>query len=445
MKNPAPDALTDQLDRFFRRTVQGIRPGLDIIRALLASLDDPQNAVPYIHVAGTNGKGSVCALLSALLNAAGYRTGCYTSPHLQRFNERIQVGGTPIDDAFLSELIDRIEEHADGLETEQDLRTATFFECATAMAFTHFRDAAVDWAVIETGMGGRWDATNVGVPAVSVITRIDIDHANYLGRDPVGIAREKAGIIKPGVPVVRGPLPEPIAEVIEEVAREVGAPVWRADEVVSIQRMKQGWDGQRIRIEIDGRDLRPVQLPLIGRHQLENAALALTAIEALQASGHVTVPDQAIAKGISACRWPGRCQLLSNDPVILLDVAHNPDGARALGQTIHELCGKQPVGLVVGFLGDKDIAGCVNELAAVAKRFWVVPIQHPRAAPVDEVARAVAAARRPVETGPLQEMMDRARSWAVEEGGVVCVAGSVYLAGEVLDEWGGSTSMRRVD
>ncbi len=445
MTNPAPDALTDQLDRFFRRTVEGIRPGLDIIQALLASLDNPQDATPYIHVAGTNGKGSVCALLSALLNSAGYRTGCYTSPHLQQFNERIQVSGKPIDDGSLSRLIRHVEENADALETEQGLRKATFFECATAMAFTHFRNAAVDWAVIETGMGGRWDATNVGVPAVSVITRIDIDHTNYLGRDPVGIAKEKAGIIKPGVPVVRGPLPDPIAEVIEEVAREVGAPVWRADEVVSIQRVKQGWDGQRIRIDIDGRDLRPVQLPLIGRHQLENAALALTAIEALQAAGRVAVPDQAIAKGFSACRWPGRCQLLSNDPVILLDVAHNPDGARALSQTIRELCGKQPVGLVVGFLGDKDIAGCVNELAAVAKRFWVVPIQHPRAAPVDEVSRVVAAARRPVDAGSLQAMIDEARAWAVEEGGIICIAGSLYLAGEVLDELGGSTSMRRVD
>ncbi len=433
MKHAPADALTSTLNRFFQRTNQGIRPGLDVIQALLQRLDQPQRRYPYIHVAGTNGKGSVCAMLASVLRAAGYKTGCYTSPHLRTFNERIQIDGAPIPDTDLAPLIDQVEAAADDLVSREKLRPASFFECATAMAFTYFAQQDVDWAVIETGMGGRWDATNIDTPALAVLTEIDMDHIRFLGPTIESIAREKAGIIKSRAPVVSGPLTEPVKSIIEKAVRDAATLHLYADEHVQIQRLRQSWEGQKIRITTDERACRPLVLPLIGRHQLANAALAVAALETLAGANRIVLPDSALEQGLAETRWPARCELLAEDPVTLLDVAHNPNGAQALARTLSELAGKQPIGMIIGFLDDKDVAGCVRVWAKRIARFWTVSIDDRRGLSADAVARIVAdTTDRPVTAMPLDQAKKSARQWARAEGGIVCIAGSLFLAGEVM-------------
>lgn len=437
MSQSTTAALSAALDRLFARTAHGIRPGLEIITALLAELGHPEQAVPSIHVAGTNGKGSVCAILNAVLLAAGYRTGCYTSPHLIRFGERIQLNGVAASDADLADWIDRVEPVAELLSSRDGLRPATFFECATAMAYGLFQAHQMEWAVMETGMGGRWDATNTGRTALSVITRIDIDHTGFLGRELTAIAREKAGIIKPGIPVVSGPQHPEVVEIITQTARELNAPLIWADDVVRVDRIQQDWQGQKIRVETDQRTCRPCVLPLTGRHQLENAAIAVAALETLAATGRIDLDDAHFTTGLSRAHWPARCQVLSTDPVTLLDVAHNPDGARALVAALNELGGKKvPIAFVVGFLADKDVSGCVHEFARRAERFWAVEIHNRRGLAAAELAGLIAATGKPVEAVDLVEAMAAARQWAIAQQGVVCIAGSLYLAGEVLERGG---------
>jgi dihydrofolate synthase / folylpolyglutamate synthase len=429
---PPTDSLPAVLDRFYRRTALGIRPGLEIITALLDRLDRPQDTFPYVHVAGTNGKGSVCALIAAVLQAAGYRTGLYTSPHLIRFNERIRIDGEAVSDQELAHLAARVEQESDHIARAHDARQATFFECATAMAFAHFRDRAVDWAVIETGLGGRWDATNTGTPALTVITRIDLDHMEYLGPDRRSIAREKAGILRPGVPVVCGALDEESLEEITRAAAVLGAPLVMADQTVRVERMAQDVHGQKVRIETDERTLRPLKLPLTGRHQLGNCALAVAVLETLGALGRMELSDAALTRGLAAARWPARCQVLETEPLLLLDAAHNPDGAAALARTLKELAGDRPLGMVVGFLADKDAAGCVAHWARWTERFWAVPIEHERALSAEALQAVVARTGRPVTVAPPDAALAQARDWARDNGGVVCIAGSLYLAGTVL-------------
>ncbi len=431
-KRPVTETLQRTLERFYRRTTQGIKPGLDVIAALLEQAGQPQQSCPYIHVAGTNGKGSVCALIASVLQQAGYRTGLYTSPHLRDFNERIQVDGQPLPDDDLVRLIDQIEQDSDVVEQATGLRRATFFECATAMAWRYFHQKQVDWAVLETGMGGRWDATNVGTPALALITPVAIDHVDYLGRELRGIAAEKAGIIKAGVPVVCGRQDPVVAEVVSARAREVGAPLCWAEDLVQLERLAQDWHGQKIRVTTSSGPYRPLTLALLGRHQLQNAALALAALDVLQAHGRLVFSEQALRAGWAQCRWPARLQVCSTDPLVILDVAHNPHGARALMAALEELLGDRPLAMVVGFLRDKDVVGCVQRFARRAERFWSVPTAGERGCSAEDVARLVATTGKPVVACDWPTAEAAARKWAAETGGAVCIAGSLYLAGAVL-------------
>lgn len=439
-------ALPAALDRLFARTAHGIRPGLDVVSALLAELGHPEQQLPIIHVAGTNGKGSVCAMLHAVLVAAGCRSACYTSPHLLRFHERFQIGGEPVGDADLAHWLELVEGAATRLTERDGLRPATFFECATAMAYGLFQQHGVEWAIMETGLGGRWDATNTGQTALSVLTRIDMDHMNFLGNRLVDIASEKAGIIKLGIPVVSGPQHPEVAEIIEQAARDLKAPLIWANEVVRLDRVKQDWEGQTIRVDTDQRTCRPCLLPLAGKHQLENVAIAIAAVETLEAMGKVELQDKMIRQGLASTRWPARCQCISREPVTILDVAHNPDGAGALVRALNELGGKKmPIGFVTGFLADKDVSGCIRVLAPRAERFWAVGMNNHRALSASELAEWIASAGKPVESAELGEALEAAREWATANGGLVCIAGSLYLAGEVLEIMGHSGSLPMID
>ncbi len=403
---------------------------------MLDRMGHPERTYPCIHVAGTNGKGSVCAMIESVLRCAGVRTGLYTSPHLVRFHERIRVGGRAIGDADLASCLDATEDAARGAAAD-GAGEATFFEIGTAAAFEHFRRAGVQAAVVEVGLGGRWDATNVVLPSVAAICEIGLDHCEYLGRTVGEVAAEKAGIIKPGRPVVCGATHPDAVGAIVAAAAAVHAPVIRADEAVTVVRRAEGLDGQRLSISTSQRQLPPVRLPLLGRHQAANAAVAVAAVEAFAGLAGGDPGDEAMVRGLEAVEWPARLQVIARDPPVLLDGAHNPHGARALAAALDELRGAHPVGLVSGMLVDKDGQGFMRELRSAVERCWTVPVRCERAsdpAALCETARLAGIEAR--TSASLEDAMGEALDWARRAEGWVCIAGSLYLAGEVLERRG---------
>ncbi len=427
--------MTQQVEQLFERRRLGIKPGLESERRLLEGLGNPESSFAAVHVAGTNGKGSVAAMLASVLSAAGYRTGLFTSPHLVHLNERFRVNGEMIDDAGLGGVMDRVEAVASGIDLTQEGRV-TFFECCAAMAFEHFRNCGVQLAVLETGMGGRLDATNVVTPAVSVITRIALDHSEYLGHDLATIAGEKGGIIKPGRPVVIGAMPAEAREVLVRVAAEKGAPLRDAAQTVSIERQSTGLDGMRLNVATSASAWPVLTLPLLGDHQLENVATAVAACEVLRDEVRVPVPDDALVQGLETTRWDGRFQVLQRDPPVVVDGAHNPDAARVLVRSMATIFKKKPVGLIVGMCADKPVGATLRELGALAPQTWVVPLASPRGMPADDLGRLARASGLTVSGAvDLSDAWEAALAWARKHDGVVCVAGSLFLVGEVLQLW----------
>lgn len=427
-----PSDLAENLKRLYSRTAHGIKLGLETETALLRSLGNPHLRMPHIHVAGTNGKGSVCAMIDSVLRASGYKIGLYTSPHLVRFNERIRVAGKCITDEDLAGLFAEIDGHDRGLAAKTGGRQATFFEFTTALALEHFKRSGVDIAVLETGLGGRLDATNVVVPLVSVITRIDIEHTGYLGKTIEEIAAEKSGIIKPSRAVICGAMQPEAAKIVSRTAVERRANLILAEQAVSIRRMGQDLDGQRIKIETASGSCGPLLFPLIGKYQLENVAVAVAALEYLCDSSPFTCREETMRQGLETVRWPARCQVLSEDPLVILDVAHNPNAAKALAETLKELTKGKELGLVIGLLADKDGRGIMSALAPLVKKCWAVPIQNERAMPMDELMACIRGAGLKADSHPLAEALAEAKEWASGRKGAVCIAGSLFLAGEVL-------------
>lgn len=423
------------LERLYRRTAHGIKMGLETMEELAARLDHPERAFPCIHVAGTNGKGSVCAMIERALRAAGFVTGLYTSPHLLRFNERIRAGGVAVSDRELAGLLDAVDA-ADRAQADAGGREATFFEFSTAMAFEHFRRSGVQIAVLETGLGGRLDATNIVRPLLSVITRIGIEHTEYLGTTLERIAGEKAGIIKPGVPVVAGAMPAEARAVVRSAARERGAPWMAVEEAVNVRSPRATLDGQSVQVETAEAVYGPLILPLLGAHQLENAATAIAALEYLGGLSSFTCGADAIRCGLERVWWPARFQVLSKEPPVILDVAHNPDAARVLADTLKRVLGRKEIGLVTGLLADKDLAGFIRPLAARVKKCWAVQIRNERALPLEKLVSGIRAAGLETEGAALGEAFRQAKAWAVQRDGAVCIAGSLFLAGEVFETLG---------
>lgn len=420
-------SLSASLDRLYARSAHNIKLGLELEIELLERMGNPQLRMPHIHVAGTNGKGSVCAMIESVLRAAGYKTGLYTSPHLVRFNERIRVQGQCISDGDLAALYLEIERQEKSLS-----RPPTFFEFTTAMAFEHFKRQQVEISVLETGLGGRLDATNVVMPLVSVITRIDIEHTQYLGKTIEAIAAEKSGIIKPGHAVICGTMPDEAREVIFRVARERGAKLIRVEDAVSVRRTSQSVRGQKIKVETASTGYGSVLLPLIGHYQLENAALAVAALEYLNDSSPFVIDDKAMKKGLEGVRWPGRCQVLSENPLIVLDVAHNPNGAEALAASLKEIAKGKELGLVIGLLSDKDCRGVLKPFSGMVKKCWAIQIQNERGLPLADLLACIRNAGIPAEGRSLVAALLEAKAWAKAHNAAVCIAGSLYLAGDVL-------------
>ena len=423
--------MTDPLAYLFGLEQFGIKFGLENIRALLASLGHPERAFPTIHVAGTNGKGSVAAMIDAALGGAGRRTGRYTSPHLVDVTERFVIDGHPVAAAALAETIARLRDRIEALRAAGVLDVQpTFFEVTTAAAFELFREAGVDVATIEVGLGGRLDATNVVAPLVAVITSIAFDHEQYLGHSLREIAEEKAGIIKPGVPVVVGRVAPEADAAIAAIARERGAGLIRAWDGVAAEPLDDG----AVRLRTPARDYGEVRLALAGAHQVGNAVVAVRALETLEARG-LRVPAAAIVRGLAEVSWPGRLDVrrFPDGRELLLDAAHNPAGAEALASYLTASGGRRP--LVFAAMRDKDVTGMLRALLPAVGALVVTRASNARAADpasIAELARAIAPAL-PVEV--VEHPRDAlVAAWRL--GPRIVVAGSIFLLGDVLGEIG---------
>ncbi len=421
----------DPLDYLFGLEKLGIKFGLANITAICAALGQPQNAFPSVIVAGTNGKGSVSAMVETGLRAAGIRTGLYTSPHLVRIEERFQVCGRPVGSAELRAAAADLQAAVGRLRAAGVLETEpTFFEVTTAIGFELFRRAGVELAVLEVGLGGRFDATNVARPVAAAITTIDIDHERFLGTTIPEIAFEKAGVIKAGMVVVAG---EPKAEakrVFEAACRERGARLVDAwDGVTAEGRMKDGV--LALRLVTPRRAYPEVTLALRGRHQVHNAVVAVRLLEELEGMGW-SIDERVVVSALATTSWPGRLQLVEPRPGLrlLLDAAHNPAGARVLAAYLGEtLPGGLP--LVFAAMRDKDIGGILDVLLPRATRLVATSPRTPRAAPAATIADA-ARRRSPalsIETEP-DSLAAVERAWAA--GSLVLAAGSIFLVGELL-------------
>jgi len=424
--------MTPFLQQLADRRRFGMRPGLDTIRAVLARLGNPEAGVAAVHIAGTNGKGAVAALCESVLRAAGYPVARYTSPHLVRVNERFLISGEPADDAALESAAQEVEAAVRAVESDLHAEI-TFFECLTAVAFVLFRRAGVKLVALETGLGGRLDATNVVTPLISVITRIGLDHCDWLGDTVEQIAAEKAGIVKPGRPVVCAAMPDEARAVVAQAAARLQAPFVDAPEAVSVTVTQSTLDGQTLKIATQNRALPPVRLPLAGAFQVENVCTAMAALETVADCG-LTIPDAAYVQGLETVCWPGRFQLASKAPPVIVDGAHNPEGAAALRQALKSCKIKAPIGLVAGFCGDKDALAHLRVLAPIVKRAWGVAIPNPRSLTPDQTAGVMRMASIDDATAcaSLTDALNQARAWALANDGVVVVCGSLFLAGAAL-------------
>jgi dihydrofolate synthase / folylpolyglutamate synthase len=420
------------------------------MRVLLAALGHPENRFPTVLVAGTNGKGSTAATLASILQASGLKTGLYTSPHLIRINERICLHGEPIPDDDFALLHDVVDRAAERLVGEGDLPWhPSFFETLTAMAFEYFARNRPDMVVLEVGMGGRLDATNVVEPRLSIITDIALDHQKYLGSTVAEIAREKAGIIRPGGVVVTLPqLPE-ANDVIGNAILNAGA---RAVNAVPYVPLSSGpWpvvsgQWQPYAVELLGETIQ-VESPLVGRHQLRNVALAIAAAEELHNQGMARITPETIAQGIRQTHWPGRFQVVpatAGNPEYALDVAHNPAGAWALRSTLsaayRDLENGREITMVFGVMRDKAIREITEILFPIARHVIVTHAGNPRSASPDEIRQAAARVAAGIDIAEAENVasaLNRARKAAGRDG-LVVVTGSIYVVGEAMRTLGAS-------
>ncbi len=400
----------------------GMRPGLERIEGLLAALGHPEERYILAQVGGTNGKGSIAVLLATILKHAGHRVGLYTSPHLCSFRERIRVNGEPIPP-------DAVADGVDALATLITRVDATVFEATTALALDHFARESVDVAVLEVGLGGRLDATTVGRPAATVLGRIDLDHEAYLGRTLPEIAAEKAAIIRSGQALSAAQAPE-VTDVIVRRAASAGVPLLLAGRDLAVTVDQQSLAGQRITCTGPGWHLADIDLPLLGVFQPENALLAIATARVLGAG------ESAIRGGVARTRWPGRFDVVHRDPFLVLDGAHNPAGARALALSLRQVFGDQPLTLVLGLSEDKDACAFLAELTPLATRLILTRASNPRAADPRLLARALPPTPAVVETA---ESAAAALRMATGSGHtpIICVAGSLFLIGDVLTHLGG--------
>lgn len=417
-------------DYLFGLEIVGIKLGLEQIRALIRALDHPDLSYPSVLVAGTNGKGSVTAMIERGLRDAGYRTGRYTSPHLTAIEERTAIDGLPLTTAAFDRYAERVRGAAGLLP-----HPPSFFEATTALALEAFREASVDVAVLEVGLGGRLDATNVITPVLSVITSVDFDHQQYLGNTIEEIATEKAGIIKPGVPVVLGRNPDVVRSIVAGVAAERGAPFTYAPDRVTVDAsLANGVTS--LRLTTPSGSWPALALGLRGRHQIDNAVTAARALEALDATSRLSIPASARHGALERVVWPARLEMRAwrhdgNRIDVMVDGAHNPAGARALAAYIDEAFARR-LPIVFGAMLDKDVSGLISALAGSASAFVFTAARSPRAATPEALADLAKECAPGVPVHIAASQTD-ALTTAAALGAPVVVAGSLYLAGEIRE------------
>jgi dihydrofolate synthase / folylpolyglutamate synthase len=405
----------ETLCHIFGRGRFGMNPGLDRIASILRSLDNPHEHVNAVNVVGTNGKGSTATFFASILSAAGLRVGLFTSPHLVSFTERMRINGTEIGEDDVVRLASQVLAVAPG--------EATFFEIVTAMALVHFAAERVDVAIMEAGMGGRFDATGIAGGLLTILTPISLDHCEYLGADVAAIAADKCGIIRPGRPVITAPQPREVTDVIASRCRETASPLYRFG-----AEFTASWEDDSLAYHGIGMNLDRLRPGIGGRFQDVNAACALAAAEVFGAS-RGRVPESALRQGIEAAVWPGRMEFVSDRPRLLLDGAHNPAAVTALLESL-SLIPRQRLILVIGVMQDKDVAGILRPLLYLAEEVVTVAPALERSMPATELAalcRSMGKAARPA--GTVSEGLALAGELAREDD-LILVTGSLFTVGE---------------
>jgi dihydrofolate synthase/folylpolyglutamate synthase len=439
----ALDFIYSHVDYSIERSYRYAADVFDLarVRDLLQAIGNPQNTYASIHIAGTKGKGSTAAMIASVAHAAGYRTGLYSSPHLQRFTERICVDGVEISEDEVADLVEEIKPHV------AKIGELTAYEIITALGFLHFQKCGVECAVIEVGLGGRLDATNVLHPLVAVITSLSYDHMHLLGNSLSDIAREKAGIIKPEVPIVMAPQLFEAERIVEDVADGLSAPLVKVGRDWLFSPGKHSLDGQTFfvwssqeqplmdaYVESGGvEEWVPPRffIPLLGHHQVVNAAVAYATLQCMRDEG-MEIPEQAIHEGFASVRWRGRLEIISRSPLVLVDSAHNRDSALKLRIALDDYFPGQRVILVFGASSDKDISGMFAELLPRVWRLILTQAVHPRAADPEALAELAHAAGVGVDIiVPVADAIFH----AMDEAGiddVILAAGSIFVAGETI-------------
>ncbi|MGD0816976.1 MAG: folylpolyglutamate synthase/dihydrofolate synthase family protein [Methanomassiliicoccales archaeon] len=419
----------ETLDWLFGLENIGIKLGLGRVRELLQDLGNPQNKFRYVHVAGTNGKGSVCAMTASILQASGLRTGLYTSPHLVDFRERIMIDGVMIPEVDVVDLAREIHDIGD-CYADADSRPLTFFEVTTAIAFLYFARKGVEVAVVEVGMGGRLDATNVILPDVCVITRISKEHVQYLGDTIAKIAYEKAGIIKPGVTVITAEDNDVVLKVLDSVARDKGTYLLRLGTDFDFQVIGNDRSGVTIQLSSIGR---AAKLPLLGHYQAANAAMACEAALELRKRG-LKVTEDSIVRGLSNVVWPGRLEVVQDNPLVIFDVSHTSEGARVAVEELLKIRQGHTT-VVLGVLSDKDLEGIAKEFAKVSDSVIATMPKTKRAFSSEQVRDAMV--RFCDDVSICDDVGESLRKALINSGNgdTVIVGGSLYTIGEAKWWW----------
>lgn len=412
--------------------IYGMSLGLERIEFLLKSLGLPHENMKAIHVGGTNGKGSVCAMLSSILSNAGYKVGLFTSPHLLEFEERLRINGEPVSKKKLCSLVDRIKPIASFMVEDGDFEHPTFFEIATAMAFSHFKDEEVDFTVLEVGLGGRLDATNVISPMVSVITSVSLDHTHVLGTTLEEVAGEKAGIIKEGIPVICGIEQEEIIKMIEDICQKKHCQVLFSKNQGGYKLKENTVDYQKFDIYLDGSQYIDLKIPLLGEHQLKNAHIATMTIELFKGL-NAEIKEKDIREGLMKTKWPGRLEIIQKDPFVILDCAHNPSGMKALGSVINDMFSHTKKTLVMGIMRDKDIPGIVKEAGSFADSIIITRPKFERAAEPELILNW---AEKYCQDVKIIQNVAEAVNFAIssaDSNDSVIIAGSIFNVGEAME------------
>ncbi len=429
----AVDRIMGLVDYERPATIPGQQPRYDLSRigAFLEILGNPHLGIPTVHVAGTKGKGSTSAMVSSILTAAGYNPGMFSSPHMHTFRERIRVGGEPVPEGDFARLVEELWPTLERVVAEGHGRV-TLFELITAMAFHHFRAQGLGAQVIEVGLGGRLDTTNVLQPLVCGITSIGLDHTEVLGDTIELIAGEKAGIIKPGVPVVTSPQKPEALAVIREVAGRQGSALTEVGRDIRLEEGETSLDGQAFSLETP-RGVYRLETPLLGRYQVENAGVAVGLVESLVDSG-LNISEEHIREGLRRVEWPCRMEVLQKAPLLIVDGAHNPHSAGRIVEAVKDMFPERGVTLIVGVSGNKDLPGLVDELAKLeSKAVIATRSRHPRAASPERIAQTFAAytdRMRQAET--VSQALDMAFDMA-GDGDLILTTGSLFVAAEARE------------